>query len=145
MSPDTLFQMANLLALTAWGALALGPLAPRITDLYAGLLVPAVLSIGYTSLMLAHWSTAPGGFDSLASVMTLFTLPQDALAGWVHYLAFDLVLGAWAARQGRAHRIPHLLILPCLVLTFLFGPAGFLLSLCLLATARATSTERNAS
>ena len=48
------------------------------------------------------------------------------LAGWVHYLAFDLLVGAWIVRTARAEGIPHWAVMPCLILTFLFGPAGLL-------------------
>jgi len=58
--------------------------------------------------------------------MVLFETPAIALAGWLHYLAFDLFIGAWQVRTARTASIPHLLILPCLALTFLFGPAGLL-------------------
>jgi hypothetical protein len=58
--------------------------------------------------------------------MLLFTQPEIALAGWVHYLAFDLLIGAWIARMARAEGISHLLVLPLVALTFLFGPAGYL-------------------
>ena len=76
--------------------------------------------------MRAFWWGAEGGFGSLPDVMLLFTDPAIALAGWVHYLAFDLFVGAWATRVAREEGIPHLFLLPCLALTFLFGPAGFL-------------------
>ena len=58
--------------------------------------------------------------------MALFTMPEIALAGWIHYLAFDLFVGAWEVRTARREGIAFLLVLPCLALTFLFGPAGFL-------------------
>src|SRR4051812_21348401 len=48
------------------------------------------------------------------------------LAGWTHYLAFDLFVGRWEVRDAQRRGIPHLLITPALVLTFLLGPAGFL-------------------
>ncbi len=126
MSPDTLFQFTGPLAILGWLALILSPLAPRLTDAMAAIVIPALLSVAYTALILVNWSSAPGGFGSLAEVMLLFTSPAIALAGWIHYLAFDLFVGAWITRTARANSIPHLLILPCLVLTFLFGPAGFL-------------------
>lgn len=133
MPLDALFQSAGALAVTGWLALALAPLAHRAATLYAGLALPAVLSAGYTALILVFWSGAEGGFDNLASVMRLFDSPGVALAGWVHYLAFDLVVGASITRTARAEGIPHLLLLPCLGLTFLFGPVGFLLFLALRA------------
>jgi hypothetical protein len=126
MTPDTLFQIANPLALVGWMALVLSPLAPRGALLVAGTVVPLVLSLAYAGLVLAFWSGAEGGFGSLPDVMLLFTDPAIALAGWVHYLAFDLFVGAWATRVAREEGIPHLFLLPCLALTFLFGPAGFL-------------------
>jgi hypothetical protein len=129
MDPVLLFQIANPLALVGWGALALAPLAPRLADLVAGRAIPALLAAGYVALVLAFWAGAEGGFDSLAAVMTLFETPGVALAGWVHYLAFDLLVGAWAVRTARQEGIPHLLVLPCLALVFLFGPAGWLLFL----------------
>lgn len=134
MPPDLLFQSSGPLVLLGWMALALAPLFPRGADLLAGLAIPGVLSVAYTGLILVNWSTAPGGFGSLAEVMALFTSPELALAGWVHYLAFDLFLGAWITRTARAEGISHLFILPCLVLTFLFGPAGFLAFTALRAT-----------
>ncbi len=125
MTPDSLFQISGPMAMLGWLSLALSPAAPRVAQSVA-IAVPLLLSVLYTALILAHWSTTPGGFGSLAEVQMLFTSPPVALAGWVHYLAFDLFLGAWAVRTARAEGIAHWLVLPCLVLTFLFGPAGLL-------------------
>ena len=126
MTPDTLFQIANPLAMLGWVALIFAPFAPRIADWTAFFVIPMLMSLAYSALILAYWSGATGGYSSLPDVMALFTDPQIALAGWVHYLAFDLMIGAWATRTARAAGIPHLLVLPHLVLIFLFGPAGFL-------------------
>lgn len=126
MTPDSLFQIANPLALLGWIALALAPLSPRWSDRVAGLAIPLLLSVGYMALLLVYWTSAGGGFGSLPEVMTLFTFPGVALAGWVHYLAFDLFVGAWINRTARSEGVPHIFVLPCLALTFLFGPAGFL-------------------
>jgi Domain of unknown function (DUF4281) len=123
--PQTLFELSGPLAMLGWLTLVLSPFAPRVADVVAALVIPTLLSVGYTALILVHWSDAPGGFESLASVMALFTDPNIALAGWVHYLAFDLFVGAWITRTARAEGVHHLLVLPSLALTFLFGPAGF--------------------
>ena len=76
MSPETLFQFANPFAMTGWLALALSPLAPRLANVYAGYVVPIILSVGYAALILAFWSSAEGGYDSLPNVMRLFDSPQ---------------------------------------------------------------------
>jgi hypothetical protein len=126
MTPETMFQIANPIAMIGWVGLAAAPLMPRVADAIAALIIPLLMSLAYSALILAYWSGSTGGYSSLPDVMALFTDPHVALAGWVHYLAFDLFVGAWAIRTARAAGIPHLLVLPHLVLIFLFGPAGFL-------------------
>jgi Domain of unknown function (DUF4281) len=126
MTPDQLFQLANPLAMLGWLALLLAPLAPRLAQVVSATAIPLLLSLAYAGLVLAFWWAAPGGFSSLADVQLLFTNPHIALAGWLHYLAFDLFLGAWEVRTARSDGIPHWMVVPCLVLTFLFGPAGLL-------------------
>ncbi len=66
-------------------------------------------------------------FGSLASVMKLFTEENAVLAGWVHYLAFDLLIGMWILDKNKALGMHQIIIAPCLFLTFMFGPMGFLL------------------
>jgi hypothetical protein len=100
-----------------------------VSSLITGLLVPALLSGFYLVLILTHWGGHKGGFSSLSGVMLLFTDHWLVLAGWVHYLAFDLFIGSWQVRDARSNHVPFVLVLPCLVLTFLFGPIGLLLYL----------------
>ena len=68
-----------------------------------------------------------GGGLGAPAQLTLATLGgRDALllAGWIHYLAFDLFVGSWEVSDSRAEGIHHLLVIPCLLLTFMAGPAG---------------------
>jgi hypothetical protein len=125
--PETLFSAAGALATSGWVALALSPTrAPWALPArrYAGRVVPLLLALAYVALIVRHWG--PGGYGSLAEVRALFDVPQLLLAGWLHYLAFDLFVGAWIAERGAALGMPHLLLLPLWLLTFLFGPAGLL-------------------
>jgi len=126
MTPESLFPVGNMAAMAGWVALVATPLAPRAAQAVSALLIPLLLSVAYTALVLTYWSGAAGGVDTLANVMALFTHPGVALAGWLHYLAFDLFVGAWITRTARSEGMAHLFILPCLALTFLFGPAGLL-------------------
>ncbi|MDM7971117.1 MAG: ABA4-like family protein [Paracoccaceae bacterium] len=136
MSPDALFHYASPLAMIGWIILALSPLAPRWADRIGGFIIPAILSLLYAAVILGYWWQGQGGFDSLANVMLLLSNPWMALAGWVHFLAFDLFIGGWITRTARAQGLAHLLILPCLLLTFLFGPIGLILFLSILAVRR---------
>lgn len=126
MNADIIFQTSGLLAMFGWAALLVSPITPTVSDRIAAVVVPIVLSVGYAGLILAFWATAEGGFDSLAGVALLFQTRELLLAGWIHYLAFDLFVGAWIVRSARLAAVPFWLVVPCLGLTFLFGPAGFL-------------------
>lgn len=127
LDPDLAFRSGNLLALLGWLALAASPpgrrWTPRVWQL-TGWALPLLLALGYVALLLGHWG--PGGFGSLAEVRQLFERPGLLAAGWLHYLAFDLFVGTWIARDAAQRGLPHLAVLPCLALTFLFGPAGLL-------------------
>jgi hypothetical protein len=133
MNADSLFRLSNSLALAGWLLLAATGWSARasrlISSLITGLLVPALLCLLYTVLIAEHWGGHRGGFGSLSGVMLLFTDRWLVLAGWVHYLAFDLFIGSWQVRDARRNRVPFVVVLPCLVLTFLFGPMGLLVYL----------------
>jgi hypothetical protein len=99
--------------------------------------MPALLGVVYVVLIALSLPGSDGGFSSLAGVRALFVDPRGLLAGWTHYLAFDLFIGGWEVRDAQQRGIPHLLVVPALVLTFLFGPAGLLLYLAISRLRRA--------
>ena len=129
----SLFSLCSTIALLGWIALAIALFAPRLrraTWIGTGLVLPAFLAVAYLGALAAGLAGgAKGGFDSIEAVRALFADDHALTAGWIHYLAFDLFVGTWIARTGTAAGLSPLLILPCLVLTFLFGPAGLLLAL----------------
>lgn len=84
-----------------------------------------LFSLAYVPLIAANLG-GEGGFGSIAEVQKLFAMPGALVAGWVHYLAFDLFVGTWIAERSARLALPHALVLPLLLLTFMFGPAGLL-------------------
>jgi hypothetical protein len=130
VTPEQIFSVVNLLALVGWVLLAVLPGRAWVSKAIAAGVIP-VLAVVYTGLIAFHWRGSEGGFGSLAEVAQLFANPWLLLAGWTHYLAFDLFVGSWEVRDARELGISHWLVLPCLFLTFLFGPAGWLLYLTL--------------
>ena len=84
----------------------------------------------YLGFFLANWNSHLS-FSSLDSVYAIFQSPAMVLAAWIHFLIFDLFVGSWMVRDGQRLAIPHVLLIPCLVLTFLMGPAGLVLYLLL--------------
>jgi hypothetical protein len=128
MTADQLFSILNLMAVAAWLALVFLPRV-RWKATLLPMVMPLLLAVVYVVLVAATLPRSEGGFSSLAGVRALFDNPWALLAGWTHYLAFDLFIGGWEVRDAQRRGIPHLLIVPALVLTFLLGPAGLLLYL----------------
>lgn len=126
-----LFAACNAIALVAWLALAASLFAPgvrlsiwRIT----GVALPALFAVAYVGSLSAGLAAGgEGGFGSIPAVRALFANDHALTAGWIHYLAFDLIVGTLIARDGAEAKLGALFILPSLALTFLFGPAGLLL------------------
>ncbi len=129
MTPEGLFSIVNPIALVGWILLIVLPRQRWVANIAAAWAIPGLLAIIYVVVIGTHIIGSPGGFSSLPAVATLFANPWLLLGGWIHYLAFDLFVGSWEARDARERGVPHLALMPCLLLTFLFGPAGWLLYL----------------
>ncbi|MBZ5605081.1 MAG: DUF4281 domain-containing protein [Acidobacteriia bacterium] len=127
MSPERLFSLCNSLALIGWLILIFAGRMRWAARLVTGAIIPLLIAILYAYLIAAHWGETRGGFGSLDAVATLFSNRWLLLAGWIHYLAFDLFIGSWETRDAEALGISHFIVIPCLALTFMFGPAGLLL------------------
>lgn len=129
------FNAATALSILGWLALFGYPLWPHGARSLVLVIAIGMLCALYTYFLLfARHLDEPGarikgGFSSLAGVISLFKSQRVVLAGWIHFLAFDLMVGLFivtdAARQG----ITHWWLLPVLFLTLMFGPAGLLLYL----------------
>ncbi|MGB3076635.1 MAG: ABA4-like family protein [Chitinophagales bacterium] len=127
MNNDQIFSAVSMLALCSWLLLIIAPYR-KLTEkiIFSGII--AILSILYVYLIVFHIREAPdGGFNSLNEVALLFKNPALLLAGWIHYLAFDLLVGLFIVNNARQHQINRWILIPCLLLTFMFGPCGLLL------------------
>ncbi len=126
MTPDDLFLVFNNGILLGWLLLVFAPgwqWTQRIVHSFG---IPLLVAAGYLFSILAGLGEADenASFSSLSGVMLLFTSPWSALAGWLHYLVFDLFVGAWEVRDARRQGIPHAAVVVCLVFTLMLGPVG---------------------
>ncbi len=71
----------------------------------------------------------PEDLSTLKGLQELFSNDWAFAAAWTHYLVFDMVVGAWIARDAVRLQIPWPLRSLALLLTFLAGPVGFLVHL----------------
>lgn len=127
--PEMFFQATNTLALLAWIALVLFPGKKLISGVLCGLIVPGVLALAYACVIgwkLAMNGPPPGDVMTISGLREVFSDDWVFAAAWTHYLVFDMVVGAWIARDSTKLGMPWLLRTVALVLTFLSGPVGFL-------------------
>ncbi len=129
LSPDAMFSFASSAAMIGWVILILAPRRYDLLFFIPQFFIPLGLALLYAGLIFSHIYTVGGGFGSIADVRALFGKDEVLLAGWVHYLAFDLFIGAWIARQADALGVPRLIQTVILLATFMFGPVGLALFL----------------
>ncbi len=128
MTPTEVFSIASKIAIPMWILMIFLPKWSVTKFLINFKVIPLVLSLIY--VVYIFQAIRIGGmmdFSSLGSVINLFTEENAVLAGWVHYLAFDLLVGMWILDQNKKLEINQFLIAPCLFGTFMFGPFGFLI------------------
>lgn len=126
---ETFFQATNTLALLAWLALVTFPGKKLVSGVLCAVVVPGLLALGYAGVIgwkLATNGPPPGDVMTLPGLREVFSDDWVFAAAWTHYLVFDMVVGAWIARDSVKLGMPWLLRTVSLVLTFLAGPVGFL-------------------
>ncbi len=124
MTLEQMFSLCSAFAAIGWLLLIFLPRWRVTGRLVISGFWSLALSLVYLVLVARWMPGADGGFGSLAEVRALFGVEALLLAGWVHYLAFDLFVGAIEMKQAKEAGIPHLLMVPILLLTFLLGPVG---------------------
>ena len=127
MTPEQAFNIANVFALLGWIVLVFLPSHRAAVEGVARTLVPGLLSIAYAVILIPLMLRGGGGsVASWEGVAAALNQPWLLIAGWLHYLAFDLLVGVWQVETARKEGIPYLAVLPCLLLTFVLGPIGYL-------------------
>src|SRR5947208_14268994 len=123
MHPDTLFNASGRLAMAGWILLVFAP-RWRWSQRIASVIIPLTLAIAYLVLIAVYIAKSPGGFATLGQVTQLFQNPWLLLAGLIHYLSFDLFIGAGQVRLIQRFWVNHILLNPSLLFTHLFRPVG---------------------
>lgn len=138
MQPEALFSFLNALAFIGWLLLIVLPRWRWTGRLVRSGALMLILAAIYLILVAVSMPGSDGSFGSLAGVRRFFENDYALIAGWVHYLAFDLFVGSWILGDSQKYRISHWLVIPCLFLTFMLGPVGLLTYYVLRAVLRKT-------
>ena len=137
MNWDLIFSLTNAVAMLGWVMLAVLPRKPLVLSsvLYLGV---GLLCLTYFLLFVAflvgpaELTRLPGSLEpnlpeySIDGIRALFMSDGGIVVGWTHYLAFDLFVGLWIARDADAKGVGRLVQLPFLFATLMVGPIGLL-------------------
>lgn len=132
MTPSQVFLLANALVMPQWLLMIFGPKWKITNWLSAYYPIPAILAVLYFFYIFnGEAKLDPNSFSTLEGVKNLFATGGDTgmLAGWIHYLCFDLMTGCWILNDSKQKGINHFAVIPCLFFCFMLGPIGFLLYL----------------
>lgn len=139
MNLDTLFTVMNTAVLPFWLLILVAPRWVWTERLTHSVVIVSLYAPVYVWLSVTGESSG-GDFSSLAGVMTLFSQPEALMSGWIHYLVFDLFVGAWISRDAVRREIHPVIVAPCLVFTLMLGPVGLGLYAAVRGAMRRTGT-----
>jgi hypothetical protein len=127
VTPDNFYWYASVLIFLPWLLLIVAP-RQRFTEpvAFAAAVILLVAAAVFTFSYLRSGPADGGHFLSLSGLQNLFRSTEMLLTGWLNYLSFSLLVGTWQSHDARQQRIPHLVVVPCLLLTLLAGPTGLL-------------------
>ncbi|MCB1166481.1 MAG: DUF4281 domain-containing protein [Leptospiraceae bacterium] len=135
MNLEIVFSTANMAASLGWillivwyaGGHRWSILDAAVRQYWWPLALAVVYTIAITATMTGILPSSDGGFGSIKGVRTLFESDGALLAGWVHYLAFDLFVGIGVGQSAKQRGISIWLMLPVWFFVFMFGPVGYVL------------------
>lgn len=138
LDPDAVFAAGNAIVFVGWMMVILLPKrSPRLMAI-PKFAIPALFGLVYAGITLARFHGSGGGYGSLAELRALFATDELLVAGWLHYLAFDLFVGVWIAERADEAGLSRAIQAVILVAAFIFPPVGLVLFLATRAAMRAT-------
>jgi hypothetical protein len=129
MTIAQIYDLFNGLALLAWIPLFMPPRFSFRNWFLEKKVATILLSLSYLILFVGFlfFDETPSLDFSFEGIKQIFANEKGLLVAWIHYLAFDMMVGIYECEQALKRGIPHWLLLPCLLFTFMLGPIGWLM------------------
>ena len=132
LSYENIYLMANWGVLPFWLLLIILP-NHGVTNFFAqSIIAPLFLAIAYG--FVAYNIFLEGNildsfelYSGLDGIYSMFSNESFLLIFWIHFLAINLFLGAWIARDSNKYMTPRFFVIIALTLTYFTGPIGLLL------------------
>jgi Domain of unknown function (DUF4281) len=138
MGWDMIFKLTNGIAMIGWLILWFAPRRPVLLSLvmYLGVGLLCLIYVICFTLLLTGAAGDGGGAATftaydIPNIRKLFASDAGIVIGWTHYLAFDLFVGLWIARDADNKGFSRVAQIPILFGTLMAGPVGLLIWLML--------------
>lgn len=127
MTPSSIFSFGNAFVVLGWLLLLALPHWKYTQALVLNGVV-LLLAVIYAVMVISDLgSFEADSFNSLESVKALFTTDKAIAIGWLHYLAFDLFVGAYVVKKSKEIGLARWIYSLILPFVFMFGPVGYLI------------------
>jgi hypothetical protein len=145
---DELFKLLNMVVLPAWILLVIAPRTKFTKNIVIFTAISVCFAFIFFELMSITNTTSVNNMKETITMIKSFTLAglQQKISDmnfydimkpfffsdlgfliiWSHYIIIDLLLGYYITKDAFTSNIPHLFISPCLFLTLMAAPIGFL-------------------
>ena len=130
---ETIYLWATFGVLPFWFMLILVPNS-KFTQIFVNsVILPLILATAYSYIIYQTFLLDEPVFEifklylSLDNLYTVFAIESFLLVFWLHFLALNLFLGSWVARDGVKYYMPRKLVFIPLILIFFTGPVGLVL------------------
>ena len=130
---ENIYLWSNIGILPFWIMLLIIPNS-RITQiLINSIILPLILSSAYVYVVYQSILLNESFYEvfklylSLDNLYTAFATENFLLAFWLHFLALNIFLGLWMARDAIKYNISRKLVFFPLVLIYFTGPVGLIL------------------
>ena len=130
---ETIYLWSNFGVLPFWLMLIFIPNS-RIAQIFINsVMLPLILTVAYvyiiyqTILLEEPIADIFKLYLSLDDLYTIFATENFLLLFWLHFLALNLFLGSWVARDGAKYNMPRAPIIISLILIYFTGPVGLVL------------------
>lgn len=126
---NQILHAVNLGSLPAWISLVLLPRwrhTKTITTAIAVAYSFLYVVLAYVLFSKAMFAMDLNAFSTTAGLTQMFTDATSVLAGWAHFIVFDLWTARFFVLDSARSNIPHLAVVPCILGCMFFGPLGLL-------------------
>ena len=130
---ENIYLWSNFGLIPFWLMLAIAPNSKFTQILLNSIVLPLILSTAYIYVIYQSILLDESLINifklylSLDNLYTIFSVESFLLVFWLHFLALNLFLGSWMARDGVKYNLPRGLVVVPLILVYFTGPIGLIL------------------